>query len=268
MTATAWQDGDWVEAGGRAWPAGDRGALLGDGLFETVRIAQGEPVAFERHMARLHRSCAALDLPLPYDATRLQAAAGELATRCKLAEAALRLTLSAGSGPRGLDRPGTLAVSVRMTIAPLPVPPRRIGLAFATVRRSPSSFCASHKTLSYADNVIARRQARAAGADMALLLDTNGHLSGGDSANVFWSDDAGRLFTPSLDCAVLPGTARARIVEALPVVEGRYPPEALFTAACVFVTNALAGAVPADRLDGQAVGSRLAVFEKVKGLLD
>lgn len=263
---TVWRDGKFMAAGDIGHSLDDRGLLLGDGLFETLRVSNGRPVRFERHLARLSASAAELDLTLPDDGMGLERAAGELAQRLGLADAAVRISLTAGSGPRGLARPDPAGASLFMTAAPLAAPPASIRLHESAIRRSPSSFACRHKTLSYVDNVMARREALEAGADMALLLDSDGFLSGCDCANVFWITDFG-ICTPDLESGVLPGTARAHVLDRLDVVECRAGPDVLETAGLVFVTNALSGAIrvarPGKREDTAVEG----LFARVQSVL-
>ncbi len=262
---TIWLNGEWVEDGAAVCAADDRGLLLGDGLFETLRFCGGELVRLAAHERRLRAGCEALGLACPLDGIELESIAAQLAARAGLPNAAIRLSLTAGAGERGLDRSGPAVPACLITAAPLAAAPARLSLATSSLRRSGSSIAARHKTLSYIDNVMARREARLAGAGMALLLDTEGRLSGADCANLFWIRD-GALFTPSLECAVLPGTARATLIEALDVQQGRFTPDSLAGADCVFVTNALMGVVAVTRVDGEPVGDA-PVLEAVRALL-
>lgn len=264
---TVWLNGEWVEDGAAGCAADDRGLLLGDGLFETLRYCGGRVRRVEAHERRLRASCAALDLACPLDRIELAPIIEQLVHRAGLQDAAIRLTLTAGSGERGLARSASAAPSCLITAAPLAAPPATLSLGTSSMRRSGSSLAARHKTLSYIDNVMARREARRAGADMALLLDSGGHLSGADCANLFWVSK-GRLFTPALDCAVLPGTARAAILAGLEVEQDRFGPDSLAAADCVFVTNALIGAVVIASVDGKSVGAGQAVPDAVSALLD
>lgn len=250
---TIWLDGQWIEGEAARLATDDRGLLLGDGLFETLRVRGGEPVRLEAHIVRLNASCAELGLAMPFGDGEAGELIAGLVSRAGLQDAAIRLSLTAGRGPRGLERSPESAMSCLISAAPLATPPAAVTLATSALRRSASSIAARHKTLSYIDNVIARRQARLAGAGMALLLDTDGHLSGGDCANLFWTR-GDRLFTPALDCAVLPGTARAALIAALDVEQGACPTAELAAADGIFITNALMGAVAVTQLDGQPLG--------------
>jgi branched-chain amino acid aminotransferase/4-amino-4-deoxychorismate lyase len=239
-------------------PIDDRGFLLGDGLFETLLWRAGELVQFEAHAERLIAGCAALSLPAPErEALHAAAVAAVKAAGLDAGRAAVRLTWSAGSGGRGLDRPDPVRPVLYAAAAPSPPPAGPAALATAEVRRNDGSPTSRLKTLNYLDNVLARRQARAAGADEALMLNAQGEVACAAVANVFWFEGE-RLVTPALECGVLAGVVRAQTLRAaaalgLEAVEARAPRERLDAAAGVFLTNSLIGLRPVSSLDGRAV---------------
>lgn len=240
-------------------PPDDRGFTLGDGLFETVLADRGALRLWGAHMARLGRGCDALGLPAPDPEACRAAAAAALADAGLSGErAAVRLTWSAGVGGRGLDRPGAPAPRLVVGCAPSPRPEGAVRLAIVSVRRNDGSPASRLKSLSYLDNVLARREAQAAGADEALMLNTRGDLACAAAANLFWLD-GGRLYTPALDCGVLDGTMRAAVIEAaeasgLEALEVRAGIRALDGASALFLTNSLIGVRPALSLDGRRLG--------------
>lgn len=234
----------------------DRGLTLGDGLFETLLAVDGEPTAATAHLNRMTRGCAVLGLPGPdrVEAVRLMKAALAEAG-LQAGRAAVRLTLTAGSGGRGLDRPEGLTPRMFATAAPAPLPTGPARLATSAVRRNTGSPASRLKTLAYLDNVLARTEAQGAGADEALMLSSDGHVACAAAANVFWARD-GRLFTPSPDCGVLEGIVRAAVIArardaGLTVVEGRFGPDVLGAAETIFLTNSLIGIRAVASLDGR-----------------
>lgn len=238
----------------------DRGLLLGDGLFETVLWTRGRLVLFEAHAARMRRGCDVLGLPAP-DMADLERAAEAAISEAGLAEAraAVRLTWTAGSGGRGLDRPEPMTPRLIATAAPAPLRREPFRLATAHTRRNEGSSTSRLKTLSYLDNVLARAEARQAGADEAVMLNNRGEVACAGAANLFWIE-AGVLFTPALDCGVLGGVMRAAVLSAaaamaLPAREAKAGPQALLGADGVFLTNSLIGVCEAASLDGAALTS-------------
>ena len=248
-------------------PGDDRGLLLGDGLFETILADHGELDAFDAHAERMARGCAALGLPAT-EAERLRAAALAILDERGLASAraAVRLTWTAGSGGRGLERPDTPQPRLLAQAAPAPSPTGPARLSSVAIRRNTTSPTSRLKTLAYLDNVLARREAVAAGADEALMLNTGGELCGGAAANLFWIA-GGRLFTPHLDCGVLDGIMRGQVLAAaarlgVEAIEARAGAEVLASADAVFLTNSLiglraVGAIDSRQIPGHALIERL-----------
>ncbi|HQR91089.1 MAG TPA: aminotransferase class IV [Caulobacter sp.] len=155
-------------------PLDDRGLLLGDGLFETMLALDGAIPLVEAHLDRLAAGCGALGLPaLDREAARALC----LSAPPPAGRAAVRLTVTAGSGGRGLDRPAQIAPRLRATAAlstPIETP---ASLIIARTRRNEGSPASRLKTLAYLDNVLARAEATAAGADEAVMLNNAGRVA-------------------------------------------------------------------------------------------
>src|SRR6266542_6835524 len=115
-------------------PISDRGFLYGDGLFETLRVSQGRPLWWDRHLERLQRGADFLKLPLPWPAPELRGFAGKLIQRNAMTESVLRLTLTRGLGFRGNSTKA--ANHPPISRSPHPLPPRltSVRLATATLR--------------------------------------------------------------------------------------------------------------------------------------
>ncbi len=228
-------------------PCDDRGLTLGDGLFETILARGGELVWLDEHLDRMARSCAALGLP-PLDVGEARRLCEDAATTVP-GRAAVRLTLTAGSGGRGLDRPADPAPRLFAAAAPAPKPAGPAGLIISKVRRNEGSPASRFKTLAYLDNILAREEALASGADEAVMLNNRGEVACAAAANVFWI--AGEtLFTPGLSCGVLSGVMRARVLSwaeeaGLQAVETAAGPDAMLAADAIFLTNSLNGVRPA-----------------------
>lgn len=230
----------------------DRGLTLGDGLFETLLAHDGVLAFADEHLARLARGCETLRLPPPD-----LAAARELCRKAAASvprAAAVRLTLTAGSGGRGLDRPPSPVLRLFASASPVTAPSGAAVLVTSAVRRNEGSPASRLKTLGYLDNILAREEARAAGADEALMLNNAGEIACAAAANIFWLK-GGRLFTPALDCGVLDGVIRAKVLEiaaseGLQPVEVRAKRSEIDAAEAIFLTNSLVGLRPVGALDG------------------
>ncbi|CAN5323194.1 aminotransferase class IV [soil metagenome] len=256
-----------------AFPLDDSGPLLGDGLFETLLWTGGDLLHLDAHLTRMAAGCKALGLPpLDGDAARALCLAAPVEAGLRDVRAAVRLTLTAGSGGRGLDRPAVPALRLAATAAPSPAPTTPVDLMLAKTRRNEGSPAARLKTLSYVDNVLARAEARAAGADEAVMRNNHGDLTCAAAANLFWITD-GRLFTPAPHCGVLEGIARGRVLDLarrleVEVHEVATGAEALDEAQAVFLTNSLIGVRPARRFEGEAFAPHALVERLREGLTD
>lgn len=236
--AWMWLNGRLLDAARPAIAADDRGLLLADGLFETIRFQRGEARQLARHLARLHAGAVLLDLPLP-PARTLDDAVCETAAANRLREGALRLTATRGRGPRGIDvperpRPTILITVNRRAAAASPV---RV-VVDARFRRDERSPLAGVKALGYLPSVLARREARVRGADDALLRNTADRIASATAATLLLWRRAGWITPPRADGA-LPGTARASLLEAGLVEEATVGRPALKAATAGLLVNAL-----------------------------
>lgn len=237
-------------------PHDDRGLLLGDGLFETLLARDGALVLAEAHLSRLARGCEALGLPAP-DLGEALALCEAAARSSGAPRAAVRLTLTAGSGGRGLERPASPALRMFATAAPAVRPEGPAHVLFAEVRRNARSPASRVKSLAYLDNVLARRQATAAGVDEAVMLNGAGEIACASAANLFWLK-GGRLFTPALACGVLDGIMRGAVIAAasnagVGVEEGAWAAEAMLAADAVYLSNSLIGVRRVAEIAGRPI---------------
>jgi branched-subunit amino acid aminotransferase/4-amino-4-deoxychorismate lyase len=237
----------------------DRGARDGEGLFETLRFEGGRPRFWQRHLERLVLSAAELGFPVPPSPARLAAACEELLAADALTDAVVRITVTRGV-PGG--RPtrsgcwieaepltarlwsGTRSLAARVVISRTPFEPGAIG---------------RHKTTSRLAYHLAREEARAAGADEALLVSASGELLEGAVSNVFALID-GELATTPLARGILPGIARAVVLEAshalgIQARERALQVADLARAQAMLLTNCVQQVVPVVSIEGRAIGS-------------
>ena len=275
-----WVDGRIESADAPVLTAFDRGFQLGDGVFETLRARGGRPTELPEHAARMRRSAAGLSIDLPDDLEpHLARAIDELLAVEDLggpeADASVRITVSRGPFfGRGLlppdEHPAPTIVVQAWPVPPTPVShlERGLHLIASAIRRDPESPLNALKTTSRADYVYARIEARAAGADDALFLTIDGYLSEATSANLFVIRVAAgvraalELCTPSLACAILPGTTRNWILHwgsaaGLQPVEGLLTTRDLHEADEAFLSSSVAGILPVTRVSGEPIGTGL-----------
>lgn len=253
-----WLNGELVRVDEAHVSIFDRGFTLGDGLFETMRVYGGRIFRVHEHIERLERSAARIGLPLP---TGLADAASQTAAANGLAEAAVRLTVSRGPGPAGLEPPESVRPTVVIAARPAPAPPASVRAGIAAGRLNEHAPTAGLKRLGFLDSIVALREARAAGYDDVILLDTAGHLAEGAASNLFVMAD-GVLRTPPLTCGVLPGITRAAVLEIAAGLdwaasEDPLDPAILRSADEAFLTSSLREIVPLVAVDGRVIGCGL-----------
>jgi branched-chain amino acid aminotransferase len=247
-----WLDGTLIATADARIDPSDRGLTLGDGLFETILVRGGQGRRLPAHWTRLRQGAALLGLTVPVDDAALSEAVTAVAAANGLTDAAVRLTLTAGSGPRGLLRPETLRPTLLLTAAPLPTPPFgpvRLVLAEGT-RRNEHSPLSRIKSLNYLDSILARREAVERGADDAILLNSQGRLAEASAANLFLQLD-GVWVTPPVAEGALPGTARAALIEAWQAEERPLTVAELSRATAIILSSALSlrpAAVQSDQV--------------------
>lgn len=262
--STVWLDGTMMEAEEARIDPADRGFLLGDGAFETMRYARGQVRRWRAHAGRLAAALDTLGIGAP-DWRALRQACHELPDRNGLEEAVLRLTVSRGPHGRGFDAPEGEPGTVLITAAQRPAPPDHVRLATIDApRREPTSLATRFKPIGYGDALHARRLARAEGADMALMLSSAGEPSCADCANLVWI--AGRSFAaPGAEAGALAGTTRAALL-------GLIREESLLQdfdlklehAEAAFVCNAVMGVVPVSQIDGRALNAQDETIARLK----
>lgn len=242
---TVWLNGELVEAG--RVDAADRGLLLADGAFATFRVVDGRPLFWSAHQERLAEAANALGVPLAYSPDEMRVAVADLAAAQGVADCAMRLTVTRGAGGRGLEPPSfeeTKPTTLLTARALPPAPTGAVSAAIVSVRRNEGSPSSMLKTLAYTDNLLALAEARASGAQEALLLNNRGALACASMANVFILSEQG-VATPLVDDGCRPGVARALVLEIAREIDIRAQERSIapdeLNDALVFATNAVRG---------------------------
>ena len=238
----------------------DRGARDGEGLFETLRVYDGRPFAWARHMERLVVSAAVLGFPVPASPITLRAALDQVLQAEGLADAVARITVTRGIPGGRPTRTGAWVeaegLGARLWRG------TRAGVARVIVSRRPfePGPMGCHKTTSRLAYHLAREEARVAGADETLLVSPSGQVLEGAVSNVF-AVIAGEVVTPPLASGILPGITRA-ITLGLCADAGRPAREDTLTlthlhnAEEIFLTNSVQEIVPVASLGERTIPGR------------
>jgi len=240
-------------------PADDRGVLLADGLFETVRLYEGRPFRLESHLRRMEAAAEVLGIKVPVE---LRGRIHGAIERWEGRDGALRVTLTRGSG-RGLMPPEDAEPRLLLAIVPHPPPPppeEVMGLRGLTLGRvDENGLVSGLKVLGYSERIQALRLARGAGGDEALLRNSLGEIVEGSASNVIAVRDR-RIISPGRLSGALPGITRAVVLELASAqgldVEARgIAPEELAGLDELILSSSLRELAPVVEVDGKPVGS-------------
>ena len=247
----------------------DHGFLYGDGVYETIRSYGNRIFMQNQHLARLRRSADGIGLTIPIPDHRWLDLLHESMARNNIGnaqqDAYLRITISRGAGDIGLDPalcPTPTVVIITKPLHPPSPEHYRIGvkLIVARTRRNlPSALPPQIKTTNFLNNIMAKREAIAAGAFDSILLNWESHLTECTVSNLFFVR-AGRLCTPSLACGLLDGITRNIVLSLaqeaqIPVDEGYFGVETIYRADECFLTNTSMEVMPVTMVDGHPVGN-------------
>ena len=213
--STVYLNGQYLPAAEATVSAFDRGFLFGDGIYEVVPIYAGRLHRWSQHLARLRRSLAAIALPCALTDAELEQIAQQLLARNQLENASLYLQITRGgiAGQRDHFFTEGCTASVFAYVNPWPQAldgPERTPLTAITVPDLRWQRC-DIKSVNLLPNVLARQQAREAGADEAILI-RDGEALEGSSSNLFIVRN-GVLITPPEQPRMLSGITRAVLLE-------------------------------------------------------
>lgn len=242
----------------------DHGLLYGDGVFEGIRAYNRRVFKLDAHLRRLYASAKSVALEVPVAQGEMQDLILELCRRNQIEDGYIRPLVTRGIGDLGLDprrvRGGPSLLIIARPFAPLYGDRYEEGLALITSshrRVPPQCVSPNIKSMNYLNNILAKIEANAAGADEALLLDLDGQVSEASADNFFVVHD-GALMTPPR-VSILHGVTRATVMElatelGYPVQEEFFTMFDVFGADEAFITGTAAEVAPVVRVDGRTIG--------------
>ncbi|MFZ3372065.1 MAG: aminotransferase class IV [Desulfitobacteriaceae bacterium] len=232
-------------------PADDRLLLFGYGIFETLLITTSGPQLLHAHWQRMRDGARVLNLALPDFPLWSQQIERYLSTSPSKPPYALRVTLSGGAPIQ--DHPPQLLFQNRSFPYTVSQYEKGIRLYLLPTPRNEFSPLTKIKSTNYLENILAKEEALRNNAEEGIWLNSHNFIVEGTMSNIFFVSKR-ILYTPSLNCGCLPGTRRFLILELaaklkIPVSEGSFSLEDLLLADEVFLTNALMGIMPVQRIN-------------------
>jgi len=255
VTPLFWVDGIATDV----VPISDRGFQYGDGLFETMRMADGDIPLLHRHWQRLTRSCQRLYLPFSEDDTRRQLHRFiEFCRAEQRHDGVIKLTITRGSGGRGYS---SIGCTGRLVLSWFPAPSLLdrnradgVEVMFCQTQLGHSQTLAGLKHLNRLEQVLARREVDASTCGEGLLQDRDGWVIEGTVSNLFLVE-SGAVVTPNLDFCGVDGVFRQWLLQDCSTVDvvgiNNITRERLLLADEVFLGNSVMGVIPVSCCEGR-----------------
>lgn len=257
-------DGTFVDSADAKVSVFDHGLLYGDGVFEGIRLYDGNIFRLEEHLERLEYSAKAILLDLPLTRAQFSEATCETCRQNGLKDGYIRLVVTRGVGDLGLSpwlcaKPTVFIIASKISL----YPPEHYekGLAIVTVptrRINPAALPPTIKSLNYLNNILGKIEARQFGALEAIMLNDQGYVAECTADNVFIVQK-GEILTPAASQGALKGVTRSTIFDIaaelkLPLREVNLTRYDIWVAEECFLTGSGAEVIPTVKLDGRTIG--------------
>src|SRR3989338_1624054 len=243
----------------------DHGLLYGDGVFEGIRSYDGLIFKLKEHIDRLWESAHTIMLKIPMSKDEMIKAVIAALRANKLKNAYIRLVVTRGAGDLGLDprkcpKPTTFIIADKIALYPERF--YKQGLEIVTVptqRNIAEALNPQVKSLNYLNNILAKIEAQNAGAEEAIMLNSQGYVAECTGDNIFIVKKAA-LLTPPIYAGVLKGITRGAVLDlakkaGIPAKEEMLTRHDLFNADECFLTGTAAEIIPVVKIDGRTVGT-------------
>ncbi|MFZ1056489.1 MAG: branched-chain-amino-acid transaminase [Opitutaceae bacterium] len=258
-------DGKFVDEADAKVSVFDHGLLYGDGIFEGIRLYGGNVFRLDEHLERFENSAKAILLDIPLTRAQWSEAVCETCRVNGLTDGYIRLVATRGPGDLGLApwlcaKPCYFVIASKISL--YPAEHYEKGLAIVTVptrRVGPGAFPATVKSLNYLNNILAKIEARQAGALEGIMLNDQGYVAEATADNVF-AVHKGEILTPAAAQGALRGITRSTIIDSardlgIPFREADLTRYDLWCAEECFLTGSGAEVIPVVKLDGRTIGT-------------
>jgi len=265
MAQVIYLNGEYVTKENAKVSVYDHGFLYGDGIFEGIRIYNGNIFKCKEHLDRLYDSAKSIMLDIPLSYEEMQQVLIETIKRNELRDGYIRLVVSRGPGDLGLDPRRSPRANVIVIVEQLSIYPEEAyvnGLKIVSVstrRNVPDALNPKIKSLNYLNNILVKIQANLAGVGEALMLNSQGYVAEGSGDNIFIIKN-GVILTPPCYVGALEGVTRAAIMEiakkdGFVVKEEPFTLHDVYVADEVFLTGTAAEVIAVREVDGRIIGS-------------
>jgi branched-chain amino acid aminotransferase len=258
-------DGKYVDSNDAKVSVFDHGLLYGDGIFEGIRIYGGNVFRLDDHLERFELSARAIMLDLPLTRAQLAEAVCETCRRNQLKDGYIRLVVTRGVGDLGLapwscSKPTTFCIASKISLYPQEYYDNGLSIVTVPTRRiAPDALPPTVKSLNYLNNILAKIEARQAGALEAIMLNAQGYVAECTADNIFVVQK-GEIITPAASAGALKGITRSTVFDiakeiGVPMREADLTRYDVWCADECFLTGTGAEVIPVVKLDGRVIGT-------------
>ena len=244
-----WFNGRIEDAEKPLIPLTDVALLYGYGLFETILIYNGRLVLWEEHITRMVKSSGEFQIVLPFDQNCLLQGALDLIKSNSIKNGSIRITVS-GSGNIFMSCKQGMPYDDRLY-------EEGVSLTINKEKKVYSeAWLINHKSTSYMEKLLIKKQQVSAGFFDAVLLNEKGNVAECCVSNIFCIKDK-TIYTPPVSAGILPGVVRTLVCKLLQntyfkIEEMDFTPEFLINSQEVFLTNSLMGIMPVKSIDNHS----------------
>ncbi|MCV4234988.1 branched-chain-amino-acid transaminase [Virgibacillus sp. LDC1] len=257
-------DGEFVTKENAKVSVFDHGFLYGDGIFEGIRIYNGNIFKCKEHLDRLYDSAKSIDLVIPLAYDELLEAMAETIRRNDMRNGYIRIVVSRGVGNLGLDprrcpKPTVLIIVEQLAIYSEEAYLNGLKAVSVAQRRNiPDALNPKIKSLNYLNNILVKIQSNFAGADEAIMMNAQGYVTEGSGDNIFIVKN-GVVTTPPCYLGALEGITRQAIIDlcdklGIKLKEEPFSMHDVYIADEVFFTGTAAEVIAAREIDGRMIG--------------
>ncbi|MCA1011645.1 branched-chain-amino-acid transaminase [Halobacillus halophilus] len=242
----------------------DHGFLYGDGVFEGIRVYEGNIFKLDEHLNRLYDSAKSIMLQMPYEKEEMKEIIAETVRKNELETAYIRVVVSRGMGNLGLDpsscsNPRVVVIAEALALFPKELYERGVRLASVSSRRNrPDVLPPQVKSLNYLNNILVKMEANQAGVDEALMMNDQGYVTEGSADNIFIVKNS-TIYTPPTYLGALEGITRNAIIDlakekGYEMKEQPFTRHDVYVADEVFLTGTAAEVIAVVEVDQRPVG--------------
>lgn len=264
MSRIAYVNGRYVPHGSASVHIEDRGYQFADGVYEVCEVARGYIVDMTRHLDRLDRSLRELRIAWPMGRKALETVMREVVRRNRVINGLVYLQVTRGVAKRDHFFPAAetapaIVVTAKRTDPRLAASKAEKGIRVITVPENRWERV-DIKTVGLLPNVLARQQAKEAGAQEAWFMDQDGTVKEGAATNAWIVTGEGTLVTRPAEFGILKGITRATVMdiarrENIKVEERAFTIEEALAAKEAFITAASTVVMPVVAIDGKTVAN-------------